>query len=153
MTAGIWLACLLLAGAGEAQAALGGGRDTIEGDRTAMKARVKVLSQSGFQVHDLTLPSGTLVREYLRADGKVFAVTWRGPARPDLAQVFGSYFSRFQSDNHYNPGHGRRRALSADHLDFVVRTGGHPGDFWGLAWLPMELPSGFSVDQLQLGSQ
>ena len=44
------------------------------------------------------MSNGGAVREYVNGGGVVFAVTWRGPGRPDLAQLFGDRFSTMQAD-------------------------------------------------------
>ena len=102
----------------------------------------------------MALESGTVAREFIRPDGTVFAVSWQGPQRPNLRQLFGdSYFSRFQADNKSNARIRMRRALTSTHSDFVVRTGGHSGAFWGFAYLPQTAPGGFPVQTLQGGAQ
>ena len=140
------LAALLVFGVGvpEARASLGGRGESIDHDRLILKAQRHLTSVKGTQVHELTLANTTVVREYSRADGVVFAVSWQGPGRPNLEEIFGAYYPRFQADNSTAVRQHYRQALGSDHLDFIVRTGGHSGDFWGMAFLPMQAPSGFS---------
>lgn len=137
--------------AAPAQAALGGKSASVETDRQHLKARMSRSVAAGFTTQDLTTDDGTVTREYISSAGTVFAVTWNGPMRPDLKQVFGAYYDRFQAAN-ANRGPGRR-ALRADLLDFVVRSGGHSGDFWGFAYLPLETPAGFDLSLLTRGAQ
>ena len=79
----------------------------------------------------------------------MFAVSWRGVARPDLRQLLGGYFDTFQSDNALHGGRRSRRPMAVNRSDFVVRTGGHSGAFWGVAILPQAAPAGFSASDLQ----
>jgi hypothetical protein len=140
---------LYLAAGLPAQAALGGKSASVEADRQHLKARMSRAVASGYTTQDLATDDGTVTREYISAAGTVFAVTWTGPIRPDLKQLFGPYYDRFQAAN---VGKGRR-PLRADQLDFIVRSGGHSGDFWGFAYLPFETPADFDRSQLTRGTQ
>ncbi|CAM3109663.1 DUF2844 domain-containing protein [Asticcacaulis taihuensis] len=153
ITGSICLAMLALAV--PAHATLGGKAASIETDRARLNARIASrLDQATYSVHEMTLESGTTAREFIRPDGTVFAVSWQGPQRPNLKQLFGdSYFNRFQADNKANPRIRMRRGLASSHSDFVVRTGGHSGAFWGFAYLPQTAPGGFPVQALQGGAQ
>jgi len=148
--------CLaLLALTSPAHATLGGKAASIDTDRARLNARFAAPAEhTTFTVHEMTMDSGTVAREFVRPDGTVFAVSWQGPQRPNLKQLFGdSYFSRFQSDNKPNPRIRMRRALVSTHSDFVVRTGGHSGAFWGFAYLPQTAPGDFPIQTLQGGAQ
>src|SRR5579863_9263026 len=92
------LACLLVQGfPHSARAALGGSADSVESDRVSMKGLIRPLPAGALQKQQLQLPSGTLLTEYLNAAGKVYAVTWHGPALPNLRQVLGNYFVNYQA--------------------------------------------------------
>ncbi|WP_414996580.1 DUF2844 domain-containing protein [Asticcacaulis sp.] len=148
--------CLaLLAFTTPAHATLGGKAATVDTDRTRLKARSAAqVDRVNYTVHELTLDSGTVAREFMSSDGTVFAVSWQGPQRPNLKQLFGdSYFSRFQTENKSTARIRMRRAMAVTHSDFVVRTGGHSGAFWGFAYLPQTAPGGFPVQVLQGGAQ
>src|SRR5215469_15886800 len=81
-----------------ALAALGDNVASVSNDRLHLHAQLKdVKSSVGFTVHEIQAPSGTLVREYVSPNGTVFAVSWTGPAKPDLQQLLGSYFSQYAS--------------------------------------------------------
>lgn len=131
-----------------AWAALGGPYSSVAVDRTHMAAKLAVASAVTHTVHTLTLANGGKVRELTRADGVVFAVTWRGPGRPDLRQLLGPHFNAMQTDNAAATGRHARRPLRVDRDTLVLRSGGHPGAFWGYALLPKMAPTGFSPDTL-----
>ena len=139
-------ACLAMAA--PTRAALGGAYDSVQADRVHFAARLSSSGSGAFTIHTLNLNNG-LVREYTRSDGTVFAVTWQGPGRPDLRQLLGGYFTTFQSDNALPRGRRARRPFSVNRSDFVVRTGGHSGAFFGAALLPRVAPAGFSVSELK----
>jgi len=57
-------------------AGLGGYADSVEADRVKMKATLKVTQAKAYAVHEIKAPTGTVVREYVSADGRVLA--WHG---------------------------------------------------------------------------
>jgi hypothetical protein len=132
-----------------AWAGLGGNVDSVEADRTHMAARLSSVATTGYTVHTLSLPNGGVTKEFAGPDGVVFAITWHGAGRPDLRQLLGDRFAVMQSDNATANGRRLRRPLSVNRSDFVVRTGGHPGAFSGLAYLPQLVPQSFSFRALQ----
>lgn len=134
--------------AAPAMAALGGNIASVQADGAHMAAQLKSTAAGECTIHTLTRQNGT-VSEYARADGLIFAVTWHGPARADLRQLLGDHFDTFQTDNAVAGGRRPRRPLVVNRSDFVVRTGGHSGAFWGVATLPQSAPSGCTVNPLQ----
>ena len=141
-------AALCLVGAWPVQASLGEGRDSIDADRRHFSARLSAIAASTHTVQVLTMPNGGEIREYVRSDGVVFALTWRGSARPDLRQLLGSRFDIVQADNVRSGGRRTRRPLVVRRSDFGMSTGGHSGAFWGVAYLPSLAPPGFSAKAL-----
>jgi hypothetical protein len=139
-------ACLTLAS--PAEAGLGGGYASVEADRDHLAASLHSTAAATHMVHQLIMANGA-VHEYARGDGVVFAVTWQGPARPDLRQLLGGYFDRFQADNALHGGRRARRPLSVNQVDLIVQSGGHPGAFRGVAYLPQLAPPGFSISDLK----
>ncbi len=131
-----------------AQAALGGAYASIAVDRAHLGARVQSTATATYTLHTLTLANRGIVKEFTRADGTVFAITWRGPGRPDLRQLLGAHFDTLQADNATQRGPRIRRPLSVNRPDFVVESGGHSGACWGVAVLPQLEPSGFSLSDL-----
>lgn len=137
----------LLSLAGSARAELGGNAASIEADRAHMLASVRQTPSQNYTVHEITTPSGTVVREYLAPSGQVFAVAWNGPMMPDLKQLFGANFARFQAAAQ---SRGMRRGpfmLSAP--DLVIHSGGHMRSFYGRAYLPQLVPANVSVDEIR----
>jgi hypothetical protein len=130
-----------------ALAALGEDASTVERDVTHLKAARSVSATAAFSVHELQLAGGTQVREYVTTANKVFAVVWRGPAIPDLQQLLGTYFPRYRQAAQ---AVGRaRRGISVEQSDLVIRTGGHPRDFFGVAYLPGQMPQGVTLDSIR----
>jgi len=129
-------------------AALGGRAETVDTDRARLHARLNRSNLATAIQNDLTLNDGTVTRQFTNADGVVFAVSWNGPMRPNLRQLFGDYYPRLQSAAAKTARLHARLAFSANDADFVVRSGGHPGAFWGYAILPGKVPAGFDASRL-----
>jgi hypothetical protein len=130
-----------------AHAALGAPYASIAADQTQLRASIKVTAQAGYTVHALTLPSGTIVREYVAANGVVFAVAWNGPSQPNFNTVLGSYFADLK--NAASTGRGGRNRLDLERGDLVIQSGGHMRAFFGRAYLVNAVPGGVSPDALR----
>jgi hypothetical protein len=143
----IFMTAVLLALPLPALATLGGDASTTQGDQLHMKATLRVSPGAKYAVHELTLPSGTAVREYVSPQGTVFAVAWKGPLKPDLRQLLGDYFDRYVQDAPNS--HGSHAASRVVQPDFVVHSMGHMRAFTGRAYLPLALPAGVAVSELQ----
>jgi hypothetical protein len=137
------LACLLIQGLPQpARAALGGNADSVETDRVSMKGLTRPAPAGTLKKQQLQLPSGTLVTEYLNANGAVYAVTWQGPTLPNLRQVLGNYFANYQTAARTPVV--RHRVVRLDSPDVVIESTGKMRAFVGRAWVPALLPSGVS---------
>lgn len=129
-----------------AAAALGEPADSVQADVARLHASLKVTAHAQYRVHEMQLPSGTLLREFVGADGKVFAVAWNGPTMPNLRQAFGRYFDVYVSA-------ARGRAVNHSQLQvhqdgLVVQSGGHMRAFAGRAYLPQAVPAGVDLGDL-----
>jgi hypothetical protein len=132
----------------EAAAALGGPASSVAADQTHMKAMREVKASPAYTVHEITTPTGTVVREFVSpASGKVFAVTWQGPFMPDLQQVLGDHFATFVAA----AGKERigRSNASVNRPEVVIHSGGHMRAFEGKAYLPDQLPEGVHLDDIR----
>jgi len=124
------------------------GRDSCRGTVAAfVNGSIKSSQRTSYRVHEIQLPSGTVLREYVAAGGSVFAVTWSGPAVPNLRQALGRYFDVYVTAAQAQ--HGGRHHLQIRKSDFVIEVGGHMRAFSGRAYLPQALPAGMSADELR----
>ena len=140
-------ALVLLLFAGAAQAALGDSVASVAADEVHMKATRRIRSTASYQVHEIQLASGTLVREYVSAEGVVFAVAWSGPLQPDLQQLLGSHFADYQAVARTK--RARRGPVHVQQPGLVVHSGGHMRAFAGQAYLPQRLPAGVAIDEIK----
>ena len=145
----LW-ACVFLSGAAvPALAALGGDETSVETDRTQMKAELRSKTTvAAYTVHEIQTPSGTVVREYLSPEGKVFAVAWRGPTKPDLRSVLGPYFDAHVASANAERGGGGHHHLQINNPGLVMRSDGQMRALFGRAYVPQLVPAGVPVQAL-----
>lgn len=142
----------LLGVASPAFATLGGDASSIATDVAALGASTQPATVSGAAtLHTLTLPSGTVVHEYMSAAGTVFAIAWTGPLLPPLKQLLGTdHFTQYTQAVNAAQASGSLRGRTNVVLDdLVVLSGGHMGAFSGTAYLRSALPAGFSANDIQ----
>jgi len=102
-------------------------------------------ASTAYAVRETQLATGTTIREYIGADGKVFGIAWSGPRMPDLQALLGSYFPQYASGvQAVHAVRHSRGPIAIEQPDLVVHSGGHMGSFFGQAWLPSALPSGLT---------
>ncbi|AXI01513.1 DUF2844 domain-containing protein [Aquirhabdus parva] len=95
-----------------------------------------------YSVHDLQDNIGGQIKEYTNAQGVVFAVTWRGPFKPDLRQLLGDYFSDYVAANDTTQ-------TSSTPAKVVVVSEGRLRNFHGKAYVPALLPSDIALRDIQ----
>jgi hypothetical protein len=136
------------AGPGIARAALGELEASVQTDVVQLQGSIKASTdRETFRIHEIQLPSGTVLREFVSLDGKVFAVAWNGPYMPNLRQALGRYFDSYVAGAKLN--HMDHKHLQISQPDLVVQAAGHMRAFSGRAYLPTALPSGFNLGDLQ----
>jgi hypothetical protein len=129
-----------------ARATLGEPETTVASDAAEFKASVKSTEQTNYRVHEIQLPSGTVLREFATLGGSVFAVAWRGPALPNLQQTLGSFFAAYAAAA--KAPHAGHHHLAVQQDNFVMQSSGHMRAFSGRAYLPQAIPAGVSLDEL-----
>ncbi|HXY02136.1 MAG TPA: DUF2844 domain-containing protein [Terriglobales bacterium] len=132
-----------------ALASLGGDVSSVEADGVHMKASANVAQTGGYQVHEMKVPTGTVVKEYVSPAGRVFAVSWHGPFIPDMQQILGAYFQQFSAALQAQPHQYGRHPLNLQEPGFVVQTGGHMRAYTGRAYVPEMLPQGVHADEIK----
>jgi len=131
-------------------AALGGDVSSVQTDQAYMRASIKTTAGQAYTLHEIKTPAGTIVREFVSADGKVFGVAWRGPSMPPMQQILGTFFPQFSAGvEARQSGHVRRGPLNIQEPGLVVQNNGHPRGFFGRAYVPGMLPQGITPDQIR----
>lgn len=134
-----------------AKAALGDTVASVEADRVSLKGQLRARSAPGYSVQEITAANGTVVREFISPAGVVFAVSWSGPAMPNLQQTLGSYFTKYQTAVKAQRTSGARSGhnhLQIRTPSLIVHAGGHMRQYFGLAYVPALLPQNVSVSDL-----
>jgi hypothetical protein len=138
----------LLAFAMPARASLGGDVSSVESDRAQMNASIQVTQQKAYQVHEIQASAGTVVDEYVSAEGKVFAVSWHGQFPPSMQQILGTYFQQYSAALQAQPKTYGHRPLNIQEQGLVVQTGGHVRAYFGRAYVPDLIPAGVTIGQI-----
>lgn len=135
-----------------AKAGLGDTVASVEADRVSMKGQLRApKSAPGYSVQEISAANGTDVREYVSPSGVIFAVSWSGPALPNLQQTLGTYFAQYQTAVQTQRSTGQRGGhhhLEIHSPSLVVHVGGHMRQYFGLAYAPSLLPPNVSVSDL-----
>jgi hypothetical protein len=143
------LGAVLIAALGPriASATLGEPEVTVQTDVARAHASIKSSQdRASYRVHEIQLPSGTVMREFVAPNGNVFAVAWQGPTRPDLRQALGRYFDAYTSAPRSKLAD--RRHVQIQQGDLVVQAGGHMRALSGRAYLLSAIPGGVNVGDL-----
>jgi Protein of unknown function (DUF2844) len=142
----VWLAAgaasALLVGAVDARATLGADGASVAANEHNLGAVRQVAKVAAGERHDLQLPNGVQVHEYLSPSGAVYAVTWSGPRVPDLRELLGPYFAQLEGRR----SNGAHNQMTLSGADLEVRSVGHGRSFSGRAWVPSLVPPGVDVD-------
>jgi hypothetical protein len=129
-------------------AALGGSVETVASDQVRFQATRAITQMRAYNIHQISGGDGTLIKEYVTPDGKVFGVSWTGPTIPDLTQLLGAYNAEFQTTIRARPA-ARRRPAVVRNSDLVVESTGHMRAFYGRAYVNSMLPSGVTAETVK----
>jgi len=129
-----------------AGATLGEGASSVEVNRVRMQANLRVVRKTNYVVHELGLPSGGKVRQFVADGGKVFAVSWSGGWRPDLREIMGTHYDRYLAVTK-----GKivvRGPVRLELPGLVVIMGGHQRAFFGHVYLLDQLPPNMRIEDI-----
>ena len=129
-----------------ALAALGGDATTVIADQAHVSGKLAIVRTHRYTIHEIAVPSGARVRQFVSPTGTVFGVTWSGPTMPDLRQMLGPHFDQ------YVAAVAQRRVRGPVLIQLpglVVHSSGHMRDFRGTAYLPEAVPQGVDVGEIQ----
>lgn len=113
----------------------------------AVSGAASAAAASAVTQQTVLTPQGVTVTEYANAQGTVFALTWKGPFKPDLQQLLGSYFAPY-----LKAANAQTQQLNLSMVktgDIVVNVAGRMRGFVGVAWVPTLVPAGFDPSKLQ----
>lgn len=147
-------ACAALAAMPAAHATLGSDAASIAADEARLQGvrksarALRVAAQ--VQAHEITMADGSSVREFVSADGVVFAVAWHTRSKPRLEPLLGEHAPSYAAAAGEAMRQPRmRRSALLQRGDLVVEASGHLNSFVGRAYLRSRVPAGVSVDELR----
>ena len=127
-------------------AALGGDAASIQDDQAHMKAQRQIKQATGYNVHEMKAENGTVVREFVSPEGKVFGVSFAGPARPDLKQLLGAYYNEYEQNA---PSRRTFHPVTIQTPNMVVQFGGHMRALTGRVYVPGMVPQGVRIEEIR----
>ncbi|HXY51903.1 MAG TPA: DUF2844 domain-containing protein [Terriglobales bacterium] len=140
---------LAMAGASlPASAALGGDVASVQKDMVQMRASLKITHAEAYTVHEMQMSYGTVVREFVSPAGQVFGVAWRGPFLPDMRQILGTYFNRYEQVGIAKSRRAQGPLVIQD-PELVLESSGHMQSYRGRAYVPTMVPQGVSLDAIR----
>ena len=142
----VFLGLVLLMFSASGFAALGGDVTSVQDDQVHMRAQRRVTQTATYSLHEMQAQNGTVVREFVSPQGKVFGVTWHGSTIPDLQQLLGSYYAEFVHAAPVRRSHG---PVSIQTPNFIIQSGGHQRALSGRAYVPGMLPEGMRAEEIR----
>ena len=130
-----------------AQATLGEDADSVASDQVRLEARLQLARGENHTIHELQVPTGGNIRQFVADSGKVFAVSWSGGWRPNLRKLMGQHYDRYLA-----AAKERRMGRGPVRIEIpglVVVMGGHQRAFFGHAYLTDLLPQGFRPEDIR----
>ena len=146
----IAMALLSFMAAVPAWASLGGDISSVQADQVHMQGTLRTTIAESYTVQEIQNTNGTVVREYVSAQGKVFGIAWQAPWPPDMRQLLGSYFDQYtQAVKSQSAARVGRRPLMVQQQGLVVQMAGHPRSFAGRAYLPDQMPTNVKAEDIR----
>ncbi len=141
----------LMLGSAHSFAGLGQDLDSIKLERKHMAARHQVRTGAQYSLHELLAADGSRVRQYVSANGMVFAVSWHTLYKPDLSALLGTSYPRYAAAAQVAAQRGGvQRQFRHTDLDLVLQSSAHLHVFSGFAFRRSMLPRGLDPHQIGL---
>jgi hypothetical protein len=141
------LASYAALGAAPAANASSAAQPRVAQSLTTATTSASASASAPYTVHETRGSDGVTVREYATANNVVFAVTWKGPVRPDMSVLLGSYFHNYLSAGE-SQGRGTGPLIERNG-DVQIESEGGPGHLFGRAYLPRLVPVSVNAGALQ----
>ncbi|MFZ0962898.1 MAG: DUF2844 domain-containing protein [Terriglobia bacterium] len=141
------LLLILMMGNLPAWAALGSDVSSVNADTQVLHGQHVMAAKTGYNLHQIATPDGSVVNEFVSPAGIVFGVSWHGHFIPNLQQLLGSYMTNLQQGQVTQ--HIRRRAITIQGDNFVFSSMGHLRFFRGRAYVPGLVPANLTAEVVQ----
>jgi hypothetical protein len=126
---------------GTAQAELGGRLGSSMAAESNANLHIAAMSRNPGVTILTAIANGITVKQYAAPDGRIFAVSWSGPAKPDLQALLGAAFPAINQPDKKLSSLGLGVVRQAD---LVIESYGRLRDFHGDAYIPSLTPQGFA---------
>jgi len=138
---------MLIMGSVPAWAALGGDVSSVNSDVQVLGGQHVMVAKVGYNLHQITRPDGSVIKEFASPAGVVFGISWQGHFVPNLQQLLGTYMTNFQQGQRVQVV--RRRAITIEGDNFVFSSMGHMRSFRGRAYVPGLVPASLTAEVVQ----
>src|SRR5208283_5213491 len=106
------------------QAGLGLDAASVRADAADLAGTIESADAADYFIAQIRTDSGMRIQEFSNRAGVVFAVTWSGPALPNLRRLLGAHFADYSRAVAALDHPGRHRSLRVATPDLVVEMGG-----------------------------
>jgi hypothetical protein len=136
---------LLMIGTVPAWAVLGEYESSVSVDQQVLRGQRRQEAHPGYNLHTITGADGTVVKEFVSPDGKVFGISWQAPNMPNMNQLLGANMTEIEQSLQGRRGRrGGPLVVQTPKLVFV--SGGHMRFYMGHAYVPSLVPTNVSVE-------
>ena len=138
---------MLMIGSIPAWAALGDNVASVDSDAQALGGQHVMVAKAGYNLHQITLRDGSVIKEFVSPAGTVFGVSWQSHFIPNLHQLLGSYLTNLQQGQRTQviP----RRGVTIQDNNFYFTNFGRPMAFHGRAYVPSLIPANLTAEVVQ----
>ncbi|MGA2902970.1 MAG: DUF2844 domain-containing protein [Candidatus Korobacteraceae bacterium] len=138
-------------------AALGDTAASVLTDQAQWKGTLSSVDNRTYVLHEITMPSGAKVREFVSPVGLVFGVAWQGQFPPNFQQLLGPYYQQVQdaiaqqktAEQAEQQPRRRRGPVLIETPGIVFSQGGHLRSFHGQAYIPQLVPQGVQASDIR----
>lgn len=150
------LPALLMTLSSSMWAALGDPAASVLTDQAQWKGTLSSVDNSTYVMHEITMPSGAKIREFVSPAGLVFGVAWEGQFPPNFQQLLGPYYEQLQqaiaqqkaAEQSEQQPRRRRGPVMIETPGIVFSQSGHMRSFHGVAYIPQLVPPGVQASDI-----
>ena len=148
ITGSILLSFLFLVLPFQAIAGLGDNAASVLSDRARLKGVLRSTDAHGYVMHEITAPTGSVVREFVSPAGAIFGVAWEGASPPNLEQLLGPYYDQAKQAAAQKARQGRA-PIVIEAPSLVFYQTGHMRNFHGRAYIPQLVPPSVKASDIR----
>jgi len=149
---------VLMALSAAAFAGLGDNAASVLADQARMKGTLHSVDNRTYVMHEITMPTGAKLREFVTPGGVVFGIAWEGQFPPNFQQLLGPYYQQVQQaavqqktarEGSEQQAPRRRGPAVIETPGLVFVQTGHMHSFHGQAYIPQLIPQGVAASDIR----